>query len=61
MRKELEDILGSTPELETLVELMLTTEKVVCGQRFRHNGYEKSPRRGAGAQKGEETNNTGFP
>ena len=35
-------------------------EKLVCGQQFRHNRYEETPSRGAGAQKDEETNNNGF-
>ena len=33
--------------------------KVVCGQQFRHSRDEETPRRGAGAQEDEETNNNG--
>ena len=32
--------------------------KVVCGQQFRHNRYEETSRREAGAQKDGETNNS---
>ena len=34
--------------------------KVVCGQRFRHSRYEETPRREAGAQEDEKTNNNGI-
>ena len=46
-RKELKVALGSKPEPESLVELMLKMS------------YEVTPRRGAGAPKAKETNNNG--
>ena len=61
--KELEDTLGSTPEPETLMKLMLTMEpKWSAVSGFATAVMKRlTPRRGAGAQEDGKTNSNGSP
>ena len=59
-KKKLEERLGSSLTPETVVEMMLETEKKLdCGQQFRHRCHEENARRRAGTQKNDGTINSG--